>query len=109
MNKIEHINTIDIVLREFEQRNPEKYVAIRYTTELPDEHAMDVLIPEDDETSSEILVNVLIPIGEAPYVIAQALGVIEAGYDADDDARYDAVKHFMECVESRAVASLTMH
>ena len=108
---IEHHSQIDALLKEFDSRNPNTTLIVRYTMGLEEAQGcvVEVTTPEDRKDASEITIDPIAPVGIAGGAIARCLGVIEAGYDASEEKQAEAIEHYLDYAELFDAVPLVMH
>ena len=108
---IEHHSQIDALLKEFDSRNPNMTLIVRYTMGLEEAqgYVVEVTTPEDRTDASEITIDPVAPVGIAGGAIARCLGVIEAGYDADEEKQAEAIEHYLDYAELFDAVPLVKH
>jgi len=108
---IEHRSQIEALLDAFETRNPEKALVVRYALGLEESqgYVVEVTTPEDKTDTSEIVIDPIAPVGIAGGAIARCLGVIEAGYDADEDQQSEAIEYYIDYAEQFGATPLVTH
>ena len=106
---ITHNNFTQSMIAEFQQRNPDRQVIIDYASDLEDGHGVEVLVPDDPSVAAVVVIDLEAPMIGALQAIAKSLGVIEAGYDAEDDDREAAIEHYWDCLNSDLETDYEIH
>lgn len=83
---VEHNNYLDVLLAEFEKRNPNATLAIDYAEGVAAEtdYPAEIHIAKGFDNPCQIIIDIDTPYSDILMFVAEGLASVEAGFDADD-------------------------
>lgn len=93
---VEHNNYLDVLLTEFQKRNPKAALVIDYAEGVATEtdYPAEVHIPKERGRKCQIILDVDARYSDILMFVAEGLASVEAGFDANDSKIKRSAEHY---------------